>query len=767
MTRPQSGGRARPPMDQPEGWGHQLQGHHYTSQQARGNDDLYARIGHVETAAAVPGRRGAAAPAAGPPPRRTTGSCDGARPQPADLEVTLSPPSVAPAAALVAGSGSTGGMSLGHGPSAGFGAAGRGGGSHQGNSSPSQGESTRLAQEENARLRDQVQHLERLLAAVTPSSSLAAATGADARRGRKPPPTGRPSSAAGFTDASSPSIAAAAAGGVVLQQYKAQNKARLSLEVEGTLLEVASKLEDLAAGSSNSSSSRSGGGVGRVAPASGSDAASLQPGAAAEAAAAGYGEGGDGGGGEGLSREQLMQLHKWSKQMLGRLRSEKSESSKLFTQQAYDSGGSRAGGLLGGHRAASWGNRSAAAAVADGTSFSPSLVEAGAEAAPEATQQRMTSLVRLAAEVEVAEAQVLAALAPKLAALSVLLKTQLLPAMPWLGLEAADRLQAEVGEAAESVSQSVEALVQLCSLLPAGAAVFGEGPVAQEPKRRAAELDAGRDSWLYSSPELLDAPEPSSPSASDDDAAIAPLLRDRKTGSKALADILEPARVKSQASCIDRIARLTSGAQLIGSAAAKRAVLETELRFAARASALHAEHVSHLMLSVGMALEECRGAKDAAAIKSYFNAAAAVRQVLEGADALEVHPCETCLKALVDIIRVHRETLGRVPELLVNAPAADVEGRLLSKVEELHQGFKKAVSRLEAHKRRQLDSMAGGSGGGGGGGGGSAAREGDAGSDYDDDFEDSGDDERSGGGGEAGRTGQRGGSAGGREYTFP
>lgn len=35
----------------------------------------------------------------------------------------------------------------------------------------------------------------------------------------------------------------------------------------------------------------------------------------------------------------------------------------------------------------------------------------------------------------------LAGLAPKLAALAVLLKMQLLPAMPWLGLESADRLQ--------------------------------------------------------------------------------------------------------------------------------------------------------------------------------------------------------------------------------------------------------------------------------------------------------------------------------------
>lgn len=52
-------------------------------------------------------------------------------------------------------------------------------------------------------------------------------------------------------------------------------------------------------------------------------------------------------------------------------------------------------------------------------------------------------------------------------------------------------MQAETSEAAESVAQAAEGLVQLCSLLPAGAAVFGDAAVAGEPKRRAAEVEAG------------------------------------------------------------------------------------------------------------------------------------------------------------------------------------------------------------------------------------------------------------------------------------
>ncbi|GLC42703.1 hypothetical protein PLESTB_001129400 [Pleodorina starrii] len=752
---------------------------------------------------ASPDGQGRQLPQPSPPPPR--------RPRPHSpasgelMEATLSsPPPPPPTSFSTGGIGGGSGMSLGHGLSTGFAAAGRagggGGGSRQGGGSAVQAESARQVQalqEENTRLRDQVQHLERLLA-VAPPAAAAAAAAAEAGRGRKAAAAaaaataGRVWSAGGNADAAAPSVAAAAAAGVVLQQYKSQviqlqrqvalmsqelqARARLSFEAEGALREMADKLQELAAGSS------SGGGGGVEASSAGAAAA-----------------GGPGGGGEVPSRELLMRVHKWSKQMLGRLRSEKSESSKLFTQQqqhhhhphhhrhpaaaASDSRGEAAGALLhplpwssseprggGGDGAAGFGptwlvpfipaggNRfllagggdAAAAAAADDLAGAGAGGGGGSVAVAEIACGQAVLLADplLAHRLELQ----LAAVTPRLAALAVLVRTQLLPAMPWLGLEAADRLQAEVGEAAESVAQCVEGLVQLCSLLPAGAAVFGEGPAAQEPKRRAAEVEAGRDSWLYGSPELLDAPEPPSPAVNDEgvisvprlQAAISPLLRDRKAGSKALMDILEAVRSRSQ------------------SAASKRAALEAELRFAARSSALQSEHVAHLMMSVGMALEECRGAKDAAAIKSYFAAAAAVRQVLEAADALEVHPCETCLKALVDVIRVHRDTLSRLPDLLVNAPAADVEGRLLSKVEELHQGFKKALSRLEAHKRRHRDAEAGG------GAAAAAAGQGED-SDYEDEeFDEEGLDEGSGGGsGEAGRVSRNGGAAAPRRPPLP
>ncbi len=51
--------------------------------------------------------------------------------------------------------------------------------------------------------------------------------------------------------------------------------------------------------------------------------------------------------------------------------------------------------------------------------------------------------------------------------------------------------QAEASQTSEAVSQAAGSLVQLCALLPAGAAAFGDAPVGAEPKRRAAEVEAG------------------------------------------------------------------------------------------------------------------------------------------------------------------------------------------------------------------------------------------------------------------------------------
>ncbi|GFR45616.1 hypothetical protein Agub_g7023 [Astrephomene gubernaculifera] len=664
------------------------------------------------------------------------------------------------------GGGGSGEVSMGHGAllaggELGVGCIGSGGGGgavaarRKGagslSSGASQAEASRqiqALQDENARLRDQIAHLHRLLA-VSPAST-ASPTSAAAGAAALPYTAAeggsrqqRPSSAASACGAgggeAGPSMAAAATAGVALQQYKSQviqlqrqvalmsremeAKSRLAMEAEGVLLEAASRLTELAS------------------------CAAADAGGATAASASGDGWGGGVGDAEQppLSRERLLAVAKWSRQMLGRLRSEKSQSSKLFTQQDRDNPGGFAPSF-----APSWSDSNTNShahngninnpAAAHGPSWHVPFIPAGGnrflllDPSPQnsgggrddstssdpSTGTRPSMLPSVAAlcngggvfladpvlahRLEVA----VAALAPRLAALAVAVRVLLLPAMPWLGLEAADRMQAEVGEVAASAAQVSEALSQLAALLPAGAVAFGDTPVSGEPRRRAAEVEAGRDSWLYGSPESLEAEEVQPAVANEDgtinvarlQAAIAPLLRDRKAGPKALADILEPMRARAQA------------------VAAKRAVLESELRFASRASALHAEHVSHLMLSVGMAVREVAAAEGGGGgaagggggsskqqgIRTAFAAAAAVRQVLGAVDALEVHPCEACLKALVDVIRCQREHLDRVPELLVESPAADLEGRLLDKVEELHQGFKKALSRLEAHKRRQMDA---------------------------------------------------------------
>ncbi|PNW70612.1 hypothetical protein CHLRE_17g727050v5 [Chlamydomonas reinhardtii] len=643
----------------------------------------------------------------------------------AGLEATFSS-SPNPAASFTFGGLASGG--LGHGlaageavpraPSRGGSSGASGGGAGRGPSAGSASADSKqmqALQEENARLREQVEHLQRLAAMAT--ATAAGGSGPDAtalgRRAAAPAgaaPAQRPYSASAAEAARGPvaALAAANAAGVHLQQYKSQvvqlqrqvalmsremeAKSRMAAEAEGALLATAERLQEL---------------VAATAPAAASDDAAP------------------------LSRDQLAQLHKWSKQMLGRLKSEKSQSARLFSRQdladsiarAGRAGGAGTGGGLGG-LSPSWGDSSSTGAgggaagapaqtwqvpfIAAGGNRFLQAAAAAASAADDGSgvaaavppppgpsvaaiasgQAALLADPLLAHRLELQ----LAAVAPKLAAVAVLLKTQLLPAMPWLSMEASDRLQAETSEAAESVAQAAEGLVQLCSLLPAGAAVFGDAAVAGEPKRRAAEVEAGRDAWLYGSPDMLGAP-PEQPmvdeaglvSVSRVQAALTPLLRDRKAGGRALGDVLEPLRAAAAAG------------------AAKRAVLEAELRFAARSGGLAAEHVAHLMMSVGMALEDVRAAKDTAAIKSYFGAAAAVRQVLQAADSLEVHPCEACLKALVEQVRAQRDWLDRLPDLLVNAPAADVEGRLLGKVEELHQGFKKALGKLDAHKRRTLD----------------------------------------------------------------
>ncbi|KAG2449684.1 hypothetical protein HYH02_005213 [Chlamydomonas schloesseri] len=624
-----------------------------------------------------------------------------------------------------------------------------------------------VLQEENARLREQVEHLQRLAASAGGGGGAGASgpeAGTSGRRAAGPLPQ-RPHSAMSAAEVQrSPAaaLAAANAAGVQLQQYKSQviqlqrqvalmaremeAKSRIAAEAEGALLATAERLQEL---------------IAATAPSAASDDDAP------------------------LSQDHLAQLHKWSKQMLGRLKSEKSQSARLFTRQdladniaraAGRGGGAGGGGGGGPGLSPSWGDSSstgggggasgapaqtwqvpfipaggnrflqaaaaAAAAADDGSGMAAAAAPPPAGPSVAAIASGQAALLADPLLAHRLELQ-LAAVAPKLAAVAVLLKTQLLPAMPWLSMEASDRLQAETSEAAESVAQAAEGLVLLCSLLPAGAAVFGDAPAAAEAKRRAAQVEAGRDAWLYGSPKGLGAPpeqpmvdEAGQVSVSRVQAALTPLLRDRKAGGRALGGVLEPLRAAAAAG------------------AAKRAVLEAELRFAARAGGLAAEHVSHLMMSVGMALEDVRAAKDAAAIKSYFAAAAAVRQVLAAADSLEAHPCEACLKGLVEQVRAQRDWLDCLPDLLINAPAADVEGQLLSKVEELHQGFKKALGKLDAHKRRTLDAHARRAGGDAGGGNEDAE-----GGEYADDWQGEGEEGDGGGGGM--RVQQQGGARGG------
>lgn len=209
------------------------------------------------------------------------------------------------------------------------------------------------------------------------------------------------------------------------------------------------------------------------------------------------------------------------------------------------------------------------------------------------------------------EAQ-LATLAPRLAAHAVVLRAAVLPAMPWLSVEAVDRLQAETAQVAQAAAECANSLSQLCCLLPGAPVPFGETAASKATKARAREVDAGRDSWLWSQPPPADAdaaaqsaqPSPPSAQASVESivesilSSLAPHLKDRRAGMAALKAGLSPVAGRLKLCDAEVLA-----------ARGRSALLERELQFCCRTASLQAQHVSHLMMTTAQALAECRGNK--------------------------------------------------------------------------------------------------------------------------------------------------------------
>eukprot|EP00798_Chlamydomonas_sp_ICE-L_P007080 gene7080-176_t len=143
----------------------------------------------------------------------------------------------------------------------------------------------------------------------------------------------------------------------------------------------------------------------------------------------------------------------------------------------------------------------------------------------------------------------LAQLAPRLCSLAVLLRTVVLPAMPWLSLEASERLQGEVAEAAQAINSSGIGLTELCTLLPTADVTFGDVPSREEPRRRAAAVEAARDAWLWANggqdegaaqdaEDESDLGCPLGISVERVSMALLPLVKDRKTATKVVQDVL-------------------------------------------------------------------------------------------------------------------------------------------------------------------------------------------------------------------------------------
>ncbi|KAL6751084.1 hypothetical protein V8C86DRAFT_2789672, partial [Haematococcus lacustris] len=189
--------------------------------------------------------------------------------------------------------------------------------------------------------------------------------------------------------------------------------------------------------------------------------------------------------------------------------------------------------------------------------------------------------------------QQLVGLAPKLTRLAVLLRSTLLPALHWLSVEAADRLQTEVAETAAATHTTACGLAELGCLLPSGGAPLAAAAAGNLAAARGAEVQGGRDAWLWGSEGLVeDQAVEREQRARERQAALlcgadleqlvgslAPLLRDKKAGGvRQCRDVV--------ASCLVAPLLATAG---------KLEVLDMELRFATRAVALQAQHVAQFM----------------------------------------------------------------------------------------------------------------------------------------------------------------------------
>lgn len=89
-------------------------------------------------------------------------------------------------------------------------------------------------------------------------------------------------------------------------------------------------------------------------------------------------------------------------------------------------------------------------------------------------------------------------------------------------------------------------------------------------------------------------------------------------------------------------------------------------------------------------------------VNAYYNAAAAVEQLLAAADQLSSSPSEEALKLVVDTLGAKRRALDGVPALLTAVPNTRVEAAVSRKLAGLDEAFRGAMERLRQQQLMQL-----------------------------------------------------------------
>ncbi|KAG1675853.1 hypothetical protein FOA52_001509 [Chlamydomonas sp. UWO 241] len=336
-------------------------------------------------------------------------------------------------------------------------------------------------------------------------------------------------------------------------------------------------------------------------------------------------------------------------------------------------------------------------------------------------------------------------LGPRLSSVALLLRTTVLPGMPWLGVEDVERVTAEIAAAAAAAADAARPLTELAALMPAGAALLaggatsGGGASGGEAARRSSIVSAQRDAWLWSqggehAATPADDATTSGTTAAEDTAPsdpTAPLLGiDLERMAASIFSVAfpqgAPRRAQFVAALNDTLRRHV-GARA-AAAACRQRLLTSELLFAARSNAAAAQAVSRLVLATVEVVEESgtsarsgtRGSASASPASALLPGAAALRGVLSALDNLDRSPCEDGLRGLVAELRTARQALAPAASAMEAAglAASDVEARLVKRLAGLNRPFADAMEELD--RQRQAARRAYVARGGGGGGGGAA-----------------------------------------------